>query len=60
MRPKLKTLRYNGDHRLAFSYADGLAAELDFAEHVASRNGPVIEPLRDEGFFSKRSSITAC
>lgn len=53
MRPKLKTLRHNGDFRMAFIYEDGLVVELDFREHVASRSGPIAEPLQDERFFSK-------
>lgn len=53
MRPNLKTLRHNGDFRIAFSYEDGLVVELDFAEHLSGRSGPMIELLQDERFFSQ-------
>ena len=53
MRPKLTTLRHNGDFRLAFTYEDGLVVELDFGDHLAGRSGPVIEPLQDERFFAR-------
>ena len=53
MRPKLKTLRHNGDFRIAFTYEDGLVVELDFGAHLAARSGPVIEPLQDARFFAQ-------
>ena len=52
MRPSLKNIRYNGEHRLAFAYDDGLAAELNFRQHILRRTGPMSEPLRDERFFA--------
>ncbi|MBI4623107.1 MAG: DUF2442 domain-containing protein [Verrucomicrobia bacterium] len=53
MRPRLKTIRYNGDHRLAFAYEDGLAAELDFSAYLTGRSGPMIAPLGEERFFAQ-------
>lgn len=53
MRPRLKSLRYNGDFRLAVAFDDGLVAELDFASHLAERTGPVIDALGDEAFFAQ-------
>ena len=53
VRPKLKTLRSNGDFRIAFTYEDGLVVELDFSDHLARRSGPMVEPLHDERFFSQ-------
>ena len=55
MRPKLKTLRHNGDFRIAFTYEDRLVVELDFGDHLAGRSGPLIEPLQDECFFAQAS-----
>jgi hypothetical protein len=51
MRPKLLSLRHTGDFRIAFTYEDGLVAELDFSDHVTARSGPMIEPLQEEVFF---------
>ena len=55
MRPKLKSMRHNGDFRIASTYEDGLVVELDFGDHLAGRSGPVIEPLQDERFFAQAS-----
>ena len=53
MRPALKTLRANGEFRLALAYDDGLATELDFQAWLAALHGPMIEPLRSERFFAQ-------
>jgi len=53
MRPRLKTIRPDGDRRVAFAYEDGLAAELDFAAYLDSRHGPMLEPLREPTFFAR-------
>jgi hypothetical protein len=53
MKTTLKSLRYLGDYRLAFTFADKLKAELDFHDQVFQRTGPIIEPLRDKRFFSQ-------
>ncbi|MSU48875.1 MAG: DUF2442 domain-containing protein [Opitutus sp.] len=53
MRPRLKTIRYNGDRCLAFAYEDGLTAELDFSAYLNARNGPMIDPLGEEKFFAQ-------
>ena len=53
MRPRLKTIRPNGDYRVAFAYEDGLAAELDFAAYLDGRLGPMLEPLREPTFFTQ-------
>ena len=41
-----------GNHRLEVVYADGLSANLDFTNFLAEREGPIVEPLRDELTFS--------
>jgi hypothetical protein len=41
-----------GNHRLEVVYADGLSANLDFTHFLAEREGPIVEPLRDELTFS--------
>ncbi len=53
MRPKLKTLRHNGDFRIALTYEDGLVVELDFGDHLGGQSGPVIERLQDERYFAQ-------
>ena len=53
MRPRLRTIRHNGDYQLAFAYDDGLVAELDFASYVIARSGPMIEPLGDPKYFAQ-------
>ena len=53
MRTQLKSLRYNGDFQIVFSYDDGLTAELNFENHFQNTSGPVAEPLRDEQLFGQ-------
>ena len=53
MRPRLKTIRYNGDRCLACAYEDGLTAELDFSAYLTGRSGPMIDPLGEERFFAQ-------
>ena len=53
MRARLKSLRCNGDHRIAFVYEDHLVAELDFGRWVDDLHGPMGEPLQEEQFFSQ-------
>ena len=53
MRPRLKSMRTNGDFKIALTYEDGLVAELDFKSHVEDMHGPIAEPLADERFFAQ-------
>ncbi len=53
MRPRLKSIRNNGDFRISIAYEDGLVAELDFRTHVEALHGPIAEPLAEESFFSQ-------
>ena len=53
MRSRLKSMRNNGDFKIAFTYEDGLVAELDFKRHVEQMRGPIAEPLADEAFFGQ-------
>ena len=53
MRPQLKSMRTNGDFKIAFTYVDGLVVELDFKKHVEELRGPIAEPLSDESFFNQ-------
>ena len=41
-----------GEFRLRLTFADGLTTELDLADRLAGRVGPVFEPLRDPAFFA--------
>jgi hypothetical protein len=45
-------VRSPGNHQLEVVYADGLSANLDFTNFLAEREGPIVEPLRDELTFS--------
>ena len=51
MRPRLKSIQSNADFKIAFTYEDGLVAELDFKGHIEQMHGPIAEPLADESFF---------
>jgi hypothetical protein len=51
MKPRLKTIRYNGDRCFALAYEDGLTTELDFSDYLIGRRGPMIEPLGEDRFF---------
>ena len=53
MRPRLKTIRYNGDRCFALAYEDGLTTELDFSDYLNGRRGPMIEPLGEGRFFAQ-------
>ncbi len=53
MRTNLKSIRFNGDFRIAFTYDDGLVSELDFTSYADSPRGPVMEPLAEEQFFAQ-------
>ena len=53
MRPRLISIRYNGDFRFAFAYEDGLTAELDFSSYPGARQGPMIEALTHEKFLAQ-------
>jgi hypothetical protein len=46
-------MRYNGDFNIAFTYEDGLVAELDFKRQIEAMHGPMADPLADESFFSQ-------
>ncbi|MDZ4289357.1 MAG: DUF2442 domain-containing protein [Prosthecobacter sp.] len=46
------TLRVTEDHQICLRFRDGLVAELNLADLVASRSGPVVEPLRDPAYFA--------
>ena len=53
MRPRLKTIRYNGNRCFALAYEDGLTTELDFSNYLNGRRGPMIDPLGEERFFAQ-------
>jgi len=50
MFPRVVEVRYIEDFRLELTFADGLQAELDFADRVMDRGG-VFTPLEDVTFF---------
>ena len=53
MRPRLKSIRYNGDFRFSVAYDNGLTSELDFDAYLATHRGPMTEPLREEDFLGQ-------
>ena len=49
------TVRASDPHRLVLRFRDGLVAELDFADIIASAPGPVVKPLLDVDYFATAS-----
>jgi Protein of unknown function (DUF2442) len=47
---KVAKIKCLGGHRLRATFSDGMAGEYDFSATVSS-SGPMVEPLRDPGFF---------
>ena len=45
-------MRYNGDGRYAFSWSDGLRAELDFSSYLVEWDTEITRPFRDEDFLA--------
>ena len=41
-----------GAHNLRLQFSDGRLVELDLAE-LLSKDGPMLEPLRDPGYFAR-------
>ncbi len=44
--------RITGDHQMAIKFRDGLIAELNLANWLKSRTGPMVEPLHSPAFFA--------
>lgn len=42
-----------GDFQLDLSFSDGSHGVFDGTEYLASRNGPMLEPLRNAGYFAR-------
>ncbi|MCX8085680.1 MAG: DUF2442 domain-containing protein [Rhodocyclaceae bacterium] len=49
---KLVSARYLGDFRLWLEFSDGSAGEFD-GRSLLKRQGPLLEPLRDEAYFRR-------
>jgi Protein of unknown function (DUF2442) len=49
---KVAKIKYLGGHRLRATFSDGMAGEYDFSAIVAE-DGPMVEPLRDTGYFAR-------
>ena len=50
---KLVNLRVTAPHCIAMRFRDGLIAELDFEDWLASESGPAIEPLKSASHFAR-------
>lgn len=49
---KIISARYLGDFRVMLEFTDGTEGEFD-GRAVLRRDGPLLEPLRDESYFSR-------
>lgn len=49
---KIVAARYLGDYKLELAFSDGAEGEFD-GRTLLSRSGPLLEPLRDETYFSR-------
>ncbi len=49
---KIAKLKHLGGYRLRARFSDGMAGEYDFYA-VVSKNGPMVEPLRDPAYFGR-------
>jgi hypothetical protein len=46
------SLRVTEDHQICMRFRDGLIAELNFADLIKARSGPVVAALRDPAYFA--------
>lgn len=44
--------RVTGDHQVSIRFRDGLVAELNLGQWLASQTGPMVEPLHSPVFFA--------
>jgi hypothetical protein len=49
---KISKIEWAGGHRLRFTFTDGAVGEFDFSG-VVTEPGPMVEPLRDLGYFKR-------
>ncbi len=49
---KVIAAHYEGDFRIRLEFSDGCAGEFD-GRMLLQRNGPLLEPLRDEDYFRR-------
>jgi Protein of unknown function (DUF2442) len=50
---KVLQLKPLGDFQLELSFSDGSHGVFDGAEYLASRSGPMLEPLRNPVYFAR-------
>ncbi|MBI4730182.1 MAG: DUF2442 domain-containing protein [Acidobacteria bacterium] len=48
--PLVTKAQYRGDYRIHLTFHDGTEGTVDFQDWL---DGPVLEPLRDRGFFQR-------
>src|SRR3954463_10876531 len=46
---------YLGEYRLRITFADGVVADIDLAERLRGKGGPMFAPLKDPAFFARVS-----
>lgn len=49
---KVIAARYAGNFQVVLEFSDGTAGEFD-GRPLLQRSGPLLEPLRDEGYFGR-------
>ncbi len=50
---EIRSVEHLGGYRLRLAFADGLVAEVDFADRLSGDVGPVFKPLKEAQFFAQ-------
>ena len=50
---KLLEARYVGHHRIELAFSDGQHGVFDVSAYLATRQGPLLEPLYDESYLQR-------
>lgn len=49
---EITAVEHLGGYRLRLTFADGLVGDVDLADRLEARRGPMFEPLRDVKYFA--------
>lgn len=52
---EITAVEHLGGYRLRLTFADGLVGDVDLADRLEARRGPMFEPLRDVEYFASVS-----
>jgi hypothetical protein len=52
---EITAVEHLGGYRLRLTFADGLVGDVDLADRLEARRGPMFEPLRDAKYFARVS-----